>query len=404
MNTKILSYLLIFAAISMFERMAAANDLAELKVLYVGGERTAEMVAFLKPNVAQVESRDRATFKPADADAFDVVVLDWPQTGMENFPPKSSPLGAKEKWSKPTVLLGSAGLNLAVVWKLKGGTGCTCMDPLAYGWRNHLIFEQPFKIDLTNKVRIPTPPDFRGEIKAPEIDVLPLVHDIHRNWTPGWCSYSSDFARNPDVEYFCGGVNHKTPTAAGLWRQGNLLHFGFEQSPAEMNETGQKLLLNSIAYISHFSEDRPIAVTPSVFAGEVAPPRSRADRSKEEQQFLYPDENQKLQIDQDLKVIGVPFDAPDFFDKAVAGLRGSAEESERARRTLQRYIPDGPKNASADQWSAWWQVNKPYAFASDSGDYRWYIDPLSKERGIPTAELRGPKRADASLAVTKVTQ
>ena len=145
-------------------------------------------------------------------------------------------------------------------------------------------------------------------------------------------------------------------------------------------------------------------MTPSVFAGEVAPPRARADRPKEEQPFLYPDENQKLQIDQDLKRIGAPFDSPEFFEKAVAGLRGSVEESERARRTLERYIPEGPKNAGADQWSAWWQVNKLYVFASDSGDYRWYIDPLSKKRGIPTAELRGPKRADASLAVTKVTQ
>ena len=41
-----------------------------------------------------------------------------------------------------------------------------------------------------------------------------------------------------------------------------------------MNESGKQLLLNSIAYISRFTEDRPIAVTPSVFAGPVA--RSRA--------------------------------------------------------------------------------------------------------------------------------
>ena len=57
-----------------------------------------------------------------------------------------------------------------------------------------------------------------------------------------------------------------------------LLHFGFEQSPAEMNEAGQRLLLNSIAYISRFTEDRPIAVTPSVFAGSVAFPRAYLDR------------------------------------------------------------------------------------------------------------------------------
>jgi len=29
--------------------------------------------------------------------------------------------------------------------------------------------------------------------------------------------------------------------------------------------------------------------------------------------------------------------------------------------------------------------------------YRWYLDPLAKKRGIPIAELRGPKRGDAEL-------
>jgi len=176
------------------------------------------------------------------------------------------------------VLLGSAGLNLAVSWKLKGGSGCTCMDPLAYDLRSHEIFERPYRIHRSKMVRIPTPPDFTREIKAAEIQVLPLVEDYKHQWRPGWCSYSYDFARNPDVEFFCGGVNHKTPTAAGLWRQGNLLHFGFEQSPAEMNESGQHLLLNAIAYISRFSEGRPIAVTPSVFAGPVARSRESIGR------------------------------------------------------------------------------------------------------------------------------
>jgi hypothetical protein len=27
------------------------------------------------------------------------------------------------------------------------------------------------------------------------------------------------------------------------------------------------------------------------------------------------------------------------------------------------------------------------------GGYRWYLDPLAKARGVPTARLRGPMRA-----------
>lgn len=401
---KIKHYVIICFAALLFGQCARAKDLADLKLLYVGNERAAEFLAFLKPNVAKIESRTRDSFKPSDADGFDVVLLDWPQNGMDDFPPKTSPLGSREAWNKPTVLLGSAGLKLAVVWKLKGGSGCTCMDPLAYGWRDHPIFQQPFKIDVTKTVTIPTPPDFRGEIKKSEIDVLPLVHDIHRHWNAGWCSYAADFGRNPDVEYFCGGVNHKTPTAAGLWRQGNLLHFGFEQSPAEMNDIGQKLLLNSIAYISHFSEDRPIAITASVFAGEVAPSRARSSLPKAERQFLYPDEYKKLKVDEDLKALQIPFDSPEFFDKAIANLRGGDKDADTARRLLERYVPCGPKNGTADQWSAWWQANQPYAFASDSGDYCWYVDPLAKKRGMPTADLHGIKRSDQDSSVATVAR
>ena len=152
-------------------------------------------------------------------------------------------------------------------------------------------------------------------------------------------------------------MNHQTPTSAGLWRQGNLLHFGFEQSPAEMNDSGKLLLLNAIAYISHFTEDRPIAITPSPFAGPVARGRStlarwlrdsdysidscksllapetwkmvskRPDReamakwADENARFLHPNRNQLLEIDDDLLSSGVSFDQPEFFDKVLADLR-----------------------------------------------------------------------------------
>lgn len=419
----------LFAA-ALVQANAHAKDLSELKLLYIGSERTGEFVTFLKSKVAQMETRPRADFKVTDANGFDVVLLDWPQTGKrEDFPPKASPLGVREGWTKPTVLLGSAGLNLAVAWKMKGGIGCTCMDPLAYGLREHEIFEHPFKIDRTKMISIPTPEDFRFEIKDPEVKVLPLVNDYKRKWKAGWCTYSYDFASNPDVEFFSGGVNQKTPTAAGLWRQGNFLHFGFEQSPTEMNEQGRLLLLNSIAYISRFAEDRPIAITPSPFAGPIT--RARRDAARflrnpdyktewvkamvapelwtkvsplgrekmaewfdQNQSFLHPTTNHQLEIDKDIVEIGVPFDKPEFFDKILADLRAGGTSAERAQRLLGRYVSIGPKNGSADQWMAWWQENKPYAFASDSSDYCWYIDSLAKKRGVPTSELRGPKRAD----------
>jgi len=116
-----------------------------------------------------------------------------------------------------------------------------------------------------------------------QVDVLPLVDNIKRydsvinDYKRGWCTYYYEFDDVPEVEFFCGGVNEKTPRASALWRQGNLLHFGFEQSPAEMNATGRAMLVNAIVYISRFTEDRPIGLTPSVFGSEpIATTRRRA--------------------------------------------------------------------------------------------------------------------------------
>ena len=94
-----------------------------LRVLYIG-HRASEFVPFLGPHFAKVESTPRESFQPQAAKGFDVVLLDWPQSEVARQERLGlGPLNRREEWSKPTVLLGSAGLNLAVVWKVKGGAG-----------------------------------------------------------------------------------------------------------------------------------------------------------------------------------------------------------------------------------------------------------------------------------------
>jgi len=105
-------------------------------------------------------------FQPVLASDFDVVLLDWPQTRGPIRHQRESPLGKRESWHKPTVLLGSAGLNLAVVWKLKGGSGCTCLAPVAYDLREHEIFQSPVPIDIKATTTIPTPKAFLAAFKC----------------------------------------------------------------------------------------------------------------------------------------------------------------------------------------------------------------------------------------------
>jgi hypothetical protein len=276
--------------------------------------------------------------------------------------------------------------------------------------------------------------------------MLPLVRDTDRHWPAGWCSYTDGFTENPDIEVFCGGENEKTARAAACWRQGNLLHFGFEQSPAEMSEAGQRLLLNCIAYISGFTEDQPIAITPSVFAGSVAEPRGYLDRRlglkgdiseanwlltsraldqlkgqqpdqirkwyASHRPFFHPASDLKapaapgiasgastgpevkLEVDEEALSLGAPLDRVEFFSKTVAALARGGDEAHRAASLLARYAPDQhPPMDSATAWEDWLKANRPYLFFSDAGDYRWYVDPLAKKRGVPSAELRGPRRA-----------
>ena len=415
----------------------AAETLLPEHVLYIG-HRASDFEPFLKKYFLQVESVSLDEFKSSQAKDFDVVLLDWPQSHtMRGNWLNGSPLGNRDEWNKPTVLLGSAGLNLAVVWKLKGGSGCTCLAPVAYNLRNHPIFKSPIPIDINATTNIPTPETFAPELKTSTIPVIPLVdgirqyHSVINDNARGWSTHYYEFADMPEVEVFSGGINEQTPRSAAFWRQGNLLHFGFEQSPAQLNSVGCAMLVNGIVYISHFTEDRPIDITPSVFGPEkIAISRNRAknyfsrfptdvtnifsaatlaafnwhDASvaqtwfESAQPWLHPNSENSLEIDSEAKSLGVSFDSPEFLPKTIAALRDEKTKA-TAAILLARYVfqPLGT-NASADEWEKWWHENSPYVFYSELGNYSWYIDPLAKKRGIPTKDLRGPARANVTLA------
>ena len=116
-----------FVLAMLLVRLCPAVELRDLKVLYVGNAtspRAADFKAFLLTNVARVEVAGRVGFEPAMAGPFHVVLLDWSQSERRGgLPPRKSPLGERSAWTKPTVLLGSAGLHMATVWDVKGGSG-----------------------------------------------------------------------------------------------------------------------------------------------------------------------------------------------------------------------------------------------------------------------------------------
>jgi hypothetical protein len=296
--------------------------------------------------------------------------------------------------------------------------------------RDHPSFWTPVALDRTRMIDRPWPSDWPDPHDRDVIRVLPLSRNEYKGNQPGWCTYTRDMHEAPEIEVLCGGINAKTATAGAVWRQGNLLHYGFDLSPDEMNEAGRAILVDAMIYVSRFTEDRPIMETPSPFAGHdfitrvriesymrrtepywwdylqaYFDPKTLTDAGvKDKASFirwyptvrdhLRPDSIGRMRIDEDARAARIRPGRPELFDSAIAALGRPGEEASRARRLLERYVPDGPgRDATPHAWADWWRANSDYVFFGEVGGYQWYIDPLARSRGVPTARLRGPSRA-----------
>ena len=296
--------------------------------------------------------------------------------------------------------------------------------------RDHEILNSPLKVDRAGLNRVPTPGAWTREIKNSEVEVLPLVTDVEATYPDGWCVYTYEHTQAPEMEIICGGVNGKSPMASAIWRQGFLLHFGFEPAPSQMNENGKALLINSIVYIAGFRDDRPLVRTPGphysrvrlldrtaierlvendsreldVYLDYFLAPSTRvatkdmtrpevAKWYSENRSFLRADEEGNFIIDEEAREFGVPTDQHEFYESAITAIRSESDKAGLARILLQRYVPNGPGNAAkSDEWTEWYRENKEYLFFTDTGGFRWMIDALAKRRGIPSAKLCGPMR------------
>jgi hypothetical protein len=256
------------------------------------------------------------------------------------------------------------------------------------------------------------------------VEVLPLVKNVKGVFRPGWCTYADAFD-SPEIEILCGGINAKTASAAAVWRQGNLLHFGFDLSPEEMNERGRALLVNAIVYVARFTEDRPITYAPDRAVLRAGADRLMAKKEpgksylewyftpeirerghvenwaafqswyRKHRDYLRAERKKRgsLVLDEEAKSFGIPPNRPEFFPAMIDALRTGRPKAIQATALLRRYAPHGPSEMLAGVWQNWWEENRPYLFFSESGWYRWYLDPLAKKRGVPIAKLRGPARA-----------
>ena len=122
---------LLLASTTVAQNTLPKNDLSVAFVGDADTPRTRAFVRFLGDRFREVEAHDRNACDPVELGKVDVVVLDWDQkSGINNWTrwaeerqEPSSPLGERADWKAPTVLLGSAGLNLASAWSVRGSSG-----------------------------------------------------------------------------------------------------------------------------------------------------------------------------------------------------------------------------------------------------------------------------------------
>lgn len=293
--------------------------------------------------------------------------------------------------------------------------------------REHEFWQQPQP--FAGKPRpMPVPDAWQDEFPGKTtIDLIPLVDGAY-DGGPGWCTYPWGF-ESPEVEVFCGGQNEKTVTAAAVWRQGFLVHFGFEQGPRQLNEVGDDLLVRTIVYAARCGGDRPVTRLVSPFRGgkRMLMPREKArsglagkeaaatwfaatladellavDGEARQQRFatllpfLVTNGDNRLEVDAALRAFGVGNRDVAFFARCEQALAAGGADADTARALLARYVPDGPRaTAAAAAWTKWIAEHRDCVYFSDVGGYRWFVDPLAKARGVPTAQWRGARRVAA---------
>ena len=127
MKRLLVSVLASIASLGSTAVLPAAEQI-DLRVLYLGNAgtpRAASYESFLTERFLDVDGAGRDGFDPLAAGEYDVVLLDWSQQDVDimHMDAIGSPLGPREAWTTPTVLLGSAGLLIASPWRTNGAYG-----------------------------------------------------------------------------------------------------------------------------------------------------------------------------------------------------------------------------------------------------------------------------------------
>jgi hypothetical protein len=283
---------------------------------------------------------------------------------------------------------------------------------------DHSIFRGPLSVDVVLDDAHP----WEGEGTW-------LVHEgeFKAGCDVGMVSDGHGFEDSPDCERISGGVNSKGPMAVAIGRQANLLGWGFYGAPDRMTESAKRAFLNSIVYMRQFDGHVPLVrkvstgrtwlaqyvdavakLTPEQlkeqgdqtyaaylkkqFPAELVKQGVDADRLRawyDANVEYVRSEKRSFTVDQDLAALKLSNRKPELLDWLEQTLTGDSEH-EVALRLAKRYLGD-EAGADAGKAVAWIRANRPYAFFTDTGGYRWMVDRNAQRAAVAEPGRRGQR-------------
>lgn len=114
-SARVVACLIVFGGTLLCRGQELPQRSRSLKILYAGHpgtEREKDFVGFLKKHFDVVQTGNLKTFKEADAEGFDVTLLDW---DWNSWPT----LKISDSFSRPVVTFGNFGALMCGNWRLK---------------------------------------------------------------------------------------------------------------------------------------------------------------------------------------------------------------------------------------------------------------------------------------------
>ncbi len=389
-----------------YQDAAAPQDPADkidLKVFYAGKldtERAADFLEFLTAHFAGTGQGEFARFKPEQAEAFDVVVLDYDGLSLQAPVPD-----LPTDYARATLTIGVPGADVGEKLGLKTDYLCNCLADAAHvGSLEHAVFQQPFPIQPTVEI-IDAPRNYaeRRLANEPEIPAqMPVwkIQETHAK-SGGVVSRKYGFDDSPDAEVLVEGLNFdKEYGAVAIGRHGSVLQWGYAAPPDKMTRDGSRLFINCLVYISRFDNKGPLVrrqadhrdnalrlaalinqIRDPTFFDEIFSPAlmQRFKGSPDAMvayfldgyELIYSDKT--FMIDEQLRSLGLKSNRRMETLERLVQLLEDRLEAPTARRMLQRYTDENFQ--THDDWRKWLDQNRSRIFFSDVGGYKFRIIP-----------------------------